>query len=67
MTTNLEFIMRDHDRPVETVLVECGLCGKRVKERGSHALPDSQLARLFPGWLIKGVRGAKRTRCPAHI
>jgi len=50
---------------IDVVFVECGHCGKRSEHKASHSERDVDLARRFwPKWIILGVRGAKRTRCP---
>lgn len=58
-------IHADHGRTVETVVVECSVCFKSKKVRCDHSASDTAIAkRHFPRWTIKGVYGAKRTRCP---
>ena len=59
-------ILEMHDRTIETVLVECIVCEIRAKERCQHSASNHEVAKLFPGWKILGVRGAKRTLCPKH-
>ena len=57
-------ILAAHDRAVEVVRVFCGLCDAEASAACTHRASDTEAARHFPGWIIRGVRGAKRTRCP---
>lgn len=58
-------IHADFGRTVEVVTVECGKCFRAAKHKCDHTLSDIEIAkRHYRGWKIKGVRGAKITRCP---
>jgi|HubBroStandDraft_2_1064218.scaffolds.fasta_scaffold443138_2 hypothetical protein len=58
-------IHQDFGRTTEVVVVKCSVCFKSKKARCDHRASDVAIARRhFPRWTIKGVYGAKRTRCP---
>lgn len=60
-----EAVCAHHCGTSESVTVACSVCTKTKKVKCSHAMSDTAIAkRHFPRWTIKGVYGAKRTRCP---
>lgn len=58
-------ILAAHDNTIEIAKVECVACGRMEKERADHSLTDKEIKdSCFPQWKVKGVNGAKSTKCP---
>lgn len=61
-------VMAAHSEGPEVVMVECTCCDAFHKVLYTHDASDAVIAReCFPGWRVKGVRGAKHTRCPKCV